>query len=94
MPEGAIVILEDETTDDPEFLIGRLMEVGRDEIMVRFVTGSGAWADEPSVIATERITSCQIDSNYSLFYARHFARNGDESQKKSPTHLSRAFGER
>jgi len=75
LPDGEIVILEDETADEPEFIIGTLVSVDADEASVRFFTGAANWEDEPSVIEIARITSCQTKTNYINFYARHFARS-------------------
>jgi hypothetical protein len=75
LPHEEIVILEDEMADDPEFIIGTLLSVDDDEVSVRYFTGAANWEDDPSVIETARITSCQIRTNYINFYARHFARS-------------------
>jgi hypothetical protein len=52
-----------------------LLSVDDDEVSVRYFTGAANWEDDPSVIETARITSCQIRTNYINFYARHFARS-------------------
>lgn len=76
LPQNEIVILEDEAADDPVFIIGTLISVDERQVSVRYFTGAANWKKEASIIEIDRITSCQTDTNYINFYARHFSRTG------------------
>ena len=72
LAQNQIVIVEDETQG--EFLIGTVLEADRDLARIRCFTGAANWKEAPSEIAISQITSCQIETNYIDFYARHFER--------------------
>ncbi|GAA5120864.1 hypothetical protein JIN84_06120 [Luteolibacter yonseiensis] len=69
-----IVIVEDEASDPPEFLIGTVSDVANDAAHIHHFTGTARRSESPDRISIDRITSCQIASNYIRFYERHFAR--------------------
>ena len=73
--EHSIIILESELLEEPDFVIGRILEVGKDQVSVRFFTGAANWLDEPVRIKYKDITSCQVATNYANVYQRHFERN-------------------
>jgi len=76
-----IVILEDEISDDPELLIGTINAVNDDTATVNYFSGAGNWDESPVEIPLSRITSCQTNTNYINFYARHFERTARHAAK-------------
>lgn len=74
LPKDQTVILEDEIAEDPDFIIGTVIAVDTQAVSIRYFTGAANWEDGPSCIEIDRITSCQTDTNYTNFYARHFSR--------------------
>ena len=79
LPVNEIVILEDELSDEPDFIIGTLIFANSSVASVRFFTGAGNWLEDPSEIEIQRITSCQTRTNYINHYARHFSRSNGGS---------------
>ena len=77
LPKDQIVILEDETADEPVFIIGTVISVDERLASIRHFTGAGNLQDGPSVIDVERITSCQTATNYISFYADTFLAEAD-----------------
>ncbi len=80
LPENQIVILEDESSDEPDFYIGTIMDVTDHQVSLKYFSGAGKWDESPMQIPTSRITCCQTNTNYINFYARYFERtqSGDE----------------
>ena len=74
LPEDQIFIIEDEISTESRFLIGTLDYVDEDIASVHYFDGVAKWLDERSIIKTEKITSCQIESNYINYYQRYFYR--------------------
>lgn len=69
-----LVIVEDELAQEPEFIIGRLHSVSNSLVSVKYFSGTGDWDETPTELPTNRITSCQVDTNYLNVYQRHFER--------------------
>jgi hypothetical protein len=64
---GQHVIIEcesRETADDDDFLIGRVVAMDDRSVSILHFDTSGAWDDEPSVIAYGDITQVQFDTPY------------------------------
>lgn len=74
-PSREIVIVEDESHKPQKFLIGTVARVDKDVAWVNHFTGTARLAKPIQKIQINRITSCQIRTNYSLFYERHFERS-------------------
>jgi hypothetical protein len=73
--EHSIFILECELLEDPDFAIGRILEVGDDQVCVNYFTGAANWLDQPVPLKYNDITSCQVATNYANVYQRYFERN-------------------
>jgi hypothetical protein len=73
-PSKEVVIIEDEIHKPQKFLIGTVARVDKDVAWVNHFTGTARLAKPIQRIRTNRITSCQIRTNYALFYERHFER--------------------
>jgi hypothetical protein len=73
-PSQEIVIVEDEIHKPQKFLIGTVARVDKDAAWVNHFTGTARLAKPIQRIRTNRITSCQIHTNYTLIYERHFVR--------------------
>lgn len=73
-PEDEVVIVEDELSDPQTFLIGTLSHVERGAVYINHFSGTGRRLELPEQISPDRITSCQIGTNYTKFYERHFSR--------------------
>jgi hypothetical protein len=71
-----ILIVEDEASDPPEFWIGPVMGINADHVELRHFTGIARVIEPPARIEMERITCCQMDTNYIRFYQRYFDRIG------------------
>lgn len=76
LPKGRIVILEDEESEETEFLIGIIKKIESGNVSVRYFTGAGNWESDPRSIALNNLTSVQTLTHYTEFYARHFEREG------------------
>lgn len=72
--EDEIIIVEDESADDPEFLIGPIANMDKDTVEIGHFTGIARLVEPLPRIAMERITCCQMDTNYIRFYQRYFER--------------------
>lgn len=70
-----LLILECELLKDPDFAIGRVLNVGVDTVTLRYFTGAATWIEEPVKLRYEDITSCQANTNYTNVYQRYFERN-------------------
>lgn len=72
--DGEIIIVEGEAAKEPVFLIGTVAGVDADVVEICHFTGI-ARIEEPSPsLAIDRITCCQLMTNYIGFYQRHFDR--------------------
>jgi len=76
LPPNEIVILEDELLQEKDFLIGTVSSVTDSTVSVRYFSGAANWLDEPWEMDLSRISSCQVRTNYTQFYTRHFERSG------------------
>lgn len=74
LPENALVILENELAVEKEFTIGTLISIGDSEASLCCFDGAGNWQDELVSVKLDQITMCRVETNYTRFYARHFAR--------------------
>jgi len=83
LPAWEIVIVEDELSSEPEFLIGTVHSVDDWSASIRFFSGAAVWDDEPREIPIERISSCQVRTNYTAFYTRHFQRQKSATENGS-----------
>jgi hypothetical protein len=70
-----LLILESELLEDPDFAIGRVLEVGADEVTLRYFTGAASWLEAPVRLRYQDITCCQANTNYTNVYQRYFERN-------------------
>ena len=73
--EHSIFILECELLDDPDFAIGRILDVGDEQVCVNYFTGAANWLEERVPLKYNDITSCQVATNYANVYQRYFERN-------------------
>jgi len=73
-----IVECEDESEEEGDFYLGRLLEVTRDHVALHYVDALGRWDEAPTLISIERITKIQFDTPY----LRRFMRYADPF----PTH--------
>lgn len=74
LPENALVILENELAEEKEFTIGIPISVRDSEASLCCFDGAGNWQDELVSVNLDQITMCSVETNYTRFYARHFAR--------------------
>jgi hypothetical protein len=65
-------ILEQELLEDPDFAIGRIEEIEKQNVIFRYFSGVGRWLEEIEKIEYTNITSCQIGCNYLNVYERYF----------------------
>jgi len=72
--ERKIVIVENEIPPKQEFYIGRVVAIDPQTVNVHEFSGAGKWAADATEVSLGDITSCQIETNYINFYARHFQR--------------------
>jgi hypothetical protein len=72
--EHDFMILECETSEEPDFLIGRALETDDEAVYFAYFSGIGVWAAAPDEVQFDDLTSCQVDTSYLNFYRRHFAR--------------------
>jgi len=70
-----LLILECERQENPDFAIGRVLKVARDEVHLEYFSGSATWDETPLRLRYHEITSCQAGTNYTNVYQRHFERN-------------------
>lgn len=70
-----VVIVEDERPETQAFYIGRVSSAGSSAVKLQEFTGAGNWERETTTIQLDDITCCQIETNYALFYERHFERS-------------------
>jgi hypothetical protein len=66
-------ILEDEEPDEPIFLIGKIQKIGKSDVSINYFSGAGNWDEKPSKLAFNKISSCQVNTNYLNVYQRYFA---------------------
>jgi len=69
-----IAIIENESPKSGRFYIGRIVAVGKRYVTMQEFSGAGNWDRQHTEIDLNDVTSCQIDTNYINFYARHFTR--------------------
>lgn len=74
-PSEEIAIIEDEIHKSAKFLIGTVARVDEGVVWVNHFSGVARLAKPLEKIRIDRITSCQIRTNYTLFYQRHFERS-------------------
>jgi len=72
--ENEIIILEEESDGSSGLLIGPVASMNTDAVEIRHFTGIGRLAQPMPSMAIDRITCCQMDTNYICFYQRHFDR--------------------
>ncbi|AEG92491.1 hypothetical protein [Ramlibacter tataouinensis] len=70
-----LLILECELMEEPDFIVGRVLEIGANDVTVRYFTGAANWLEEPVKVRYDDITSCQVNTNYVNIYQRYFERN-------------------
>ena len=70
-----LVIVEDEISEDPEFLLGEIQDIKNNSVSILGFTGAANWHKEPTEINYEDISSFQAGNNYSKMYKRYFERN-------------------
>jgi hypothetical protein len=69
-----LLILECERQDEPDFVIGRVMDAAPNEVRFECFSGAANWDKKPVKLSYKDITSCQAGSNYANVYQRHFER--------------------
>ena len=69
-----IAVMENETPESSQFYIGRIVAVGKQYVTMQEFNGVGNWDRQHTEIELNEITSCQVETNYINFYARHFTR--------------------
>jgi hypothetical protein len=69
-----LLILECELLEEPDFAVGRVLEVGSEEVRLKYFTGAANWLEEPVRLKYSDITSCQVNTNYVNVYERYFER--------------------
>lgn len=70
-----LLILECELMEEPDFVVGRILDVGVDDVTLRYFTGAANWLEEPVKLRYDDITACQANTNYVNAYQRYFERN-------------------
>jgi len=73
--ESAFIIIEDENTDHPIFLIGEQQNIGKKSVSVLGFNGVANWDDEVSEMKYKDINSFQAGNNYTNTYKNYFKRN-------------------
>ena len=73
--EYGLVIIEDEVSEDPEFLLGKIQDIKNDSVSILGFTGAASWHEEPTEISYEDISSFQAGNNYLMMYKKYFERN-------------------
>ena len=69
-----IAILENESKQSGEFHIGRIVAVRQQSVTMQEFSGAGNWERQHTEIDLNDVTTCETDTNYINFYARHFNR--------------------
>lgn len=69
-----IIVVEDERPDTWDFVIGTVAKVEEETVHLDHFTAIGRWSKQPLPLPLERITCCQIATNYIQFYERYFGR--------------------
>ncbi len=72
--EHEIMILERERLVDRDMFIGTVQKVSKTVVHGRYFSGTAEWARSPESLKFSDITSCQVDTNYTNVYQRHFKR--------------------
>jgi hypothetical protein len=73
--EYDFVIIEDEVSEEPEFLLGEIEDIREDSVSVWGFDGVADWDSEPTEMRYEYISSFKVGDNYSRIYKRFFERN-------------------
>ena len=68
-------IVEEEEYEEPEFNIGRILNLEEKEFTLRYFTGVARWIEEPVIIKYSDVTCIQIETNYLNFYQKYFNKN-------------------
>lgn len=74
-----LLILECERQEEPDLVIGRMVDVTPDEVQLECFSGAANWNEKPVRLRYDDITSCQAGSNYVNVYQRYFERNAAAS---------------
>ena len=73
--EYGLMILECETVEENDFVIGRVLKTTATEVQFQHFSGAANWTESPVKLKFKDITSCQVGTNYVNVYQRHFARH-------------------
>ncbi len=74
LADTEIVIIEKETGNNTVYFIGRTLSIEADRFAGQYFNREAEWDDDPWEVKFKKITCCQIRTNYTETYARHFAR--------------------
>ena len=66
-----LMILESELAEEPDFLIGRVVDVSGTGVNMHAFSGTARWFDGIDFMAFDEITSCQVDTPYINAYLSH-----------------------
>ena len=80
IPEDELVAVEDELADEPDYLLGTVRYYDEERLVMRYLSTTAQWYDEPSEMAMEDITSVQIHTNYLKTYASHLRQRPTRSE--------------
>lgn len=69
--EQDIITIEDENTDYPILMIGKLQKVNAESVVIHEFTGAARWLDEASEMFFEDISSLQIGNHYANMYQKY-----------------------
>jgi hypothetical protein len=69
-----LIIIEDERPEEQVFLIGKIEKITKNNVCLRYFSGTGKWDKKPTKQAFSNITSCKVDANYINVYQRYFER--------------------
>jgi len=73
-----VLIFEDERRSDPQFEIGRVVNVADSQVKVLGFSAIARWAKKPTTIPYAALTCIQANNNYINTYRRHFEKNAVE----------------
>lgn len=72
-----LLIVERERLEEPDMAIGRVLEIGTNELRLKYFTGAANWLDDPDTLRYSDITCCQAGTNYINVYQRYFERKNE-----------------
>jgi hypothetical protein len=72
-----ILIVERECLEEPDMAIGQVLDVGTDQLRLKYFTGAANWLNDPETLLYSDITCCQANTNYLNVYQRHFERKNE-----------------